>query len=194
MCSEKGQTLLELIVVISVSVIIIGALVFATIASLRNAQFSKNQSLATKLAQEGIERVRVGRDRNQCIKNLDAGVNSWNGSSTNSDCPGSGSIWNYPITGSSSNCENLTTSGKCYFTGDSFGVLTMVGYSQTTFPASLAESIPPFKRLIILSDDLNENGIVDDDPQNAKKITSVVQWTDFSGTHESRLTTILRRL
>ncbi len=62
--NEKGQTLMELIVVSSVSIIIIGALVFATISSLRNAQFAKNQAQATKLAQDGIEKVRSLRDRN----------------------------------------------------------------------------------------------------------------------------------
>ena len=52
---------------IAVSVIVVGALVFAIIASLRNAQFSKNQSQATKLAQEGIEKVRSARDRGETI-------------------------------------------------------------------------------------------------------------------------------
>jgi DNA-binding NarL/FixJ family response regulator len=41
-----------------VAIIVVGALTFATIASLRNAQFSQNQAQATKLAQEGLEKVK----------------------------------------------------------------------------------------------------------------------------------------
>lgn len=61
--NQRGQTLLEMIVVITVGIIIVGALTFATIASLRNANLAKNQAQATKLAQEGIENVRAIRDR-----------------------------------------------------------------------------------------------------------------------------------
>lgn len=190
--NQTGQTLMELIVVVAVSVIVVGALVFATIASLRNASFSKNQAQATKLAQEGIERVRAGRDRNQCISNLDTNVHSWNSNSSNTNCPGSGSIWAYQITGSSNNCENLTVSSKCYFkVVDSNGSLTMIAYNFTPstpipFPLS-AEPIAPFQRAIILSDDPATY-------QNQKTVTSIVRWTDFSGPHESKLTTILRRI
>lgn len=191
MFSDRGQTLMELLVVVSVSVIIIGALVFATISSLRNAQFSKNQAQATKLAQEGIERVKVGRDRNQCISNLDSNVRSWNGSSSNSGCLGSGSVWSYQIKGTSGNCENSTTNSKCYFTIDSRGVLTNIGYSQTAFPNSFAEGIPPdkpiFRRVVTLSDDPTSFG-------GQKTVTVIVRWTDFSGDHQSQLTTILRNL
>lgn len=185
---QSGQTLIELMVVIAVSVIVIGALVFATIASLRNAQFSKNQAQATKLAQEGIERVRVGRDRNQCITSLDINVKSWNGDSSNTNCPGPGSIWTYSITGTNSNCENPTVLSKCYFSVDSGGSLTVKGYSQTSFPQN-AEGIPTatpvFKRAITLSDDSTTFA-------SQKTVTSIVIWNDFSGQHESRLTTILR--
>ncbi len=64
MFNSKGQSLIELIIVITVGLIIIGALVFATISSLRNAQFASDQIQATKLAQEGLEKIRTLRDRN----------------------------------------------------------------------------------------------------------------------------------
>ena len=107
MSNEKGQTLIELIVVVAVSVIVTGALVFAIIASLRNASFSKNQSQATKLAQEGIERVRIGRDKNRPITNLPPVV-SWNGTGA------SNSIWNYNF---AADCEKEQqgVSTRCYF-------------------------------------------------------------------------------
>lgn len=200
MFSERGQTLLELVVVMSVSVIIIGALVFATIASLRNAQFSKNQSLAAKLAQEGIERVRVGRDRNTSITNLSASVTSWNGNSSTL-CSGStvikaDSLWCYHISG---NCDSpdLIPAGFCYFNVDSSGGLNSNGFGVNPIPsqAEVPTGNAAFRRYILLSDDLNhDKNFTTDDWLTQKEVTVVVTWTDFSGSHESRLTTILRRI
>lgn len=187
--SQSGQTLLELVVVVGVSVLVIGALVFATVSSLRNAQFSKNQTLATKLAQERIERVRTGRDRNWGINmGLGIPVSSWDGNSS-AACAGNSlikedSIWCYDIPG---NCDRLGINNICYYfkLDPSSGVLTNIG--TTTFPEIQAERVSPFRIAVTLSDD-------PDDYQKAKKVTAIVKWTDFSGDHESRLTTILRRL
>lgn len=186
---ENGQTLLELLVVLSVSVIVIGALVFATIASLRNAQFAKNQAQATKLAQDGIEKVRLGRDRNQTISSL-SGVSSWNG-----DASG-GPIWDYQF----SNCEYEqlpSSSFRCYFKIWPNGILQYIGSSENFPDSPPAEGIPPgFKRAVIISEDLDgdKNFTNDQDDNRAKKVTVIVKWTDFSGEHESRLTTFLRKL
>ena len=187
MSNENGQTLMELIVVILISVLVIVALVFGTIASLRNAQFAKNQAQATKLAQEGIERVRVGRDRNQPITISDTPVSSWNG--YGSLCTGTtdiktDSIWCYQING---NCGDSTLASPtfCYFNVDNQGRLTNL--TAASFIPSRAEDIPPFHRAIILSDDAVTFA-------SLKTVTAVVRWTDFSGPHESRLTTILRKI
>lgn len=196
---EKGQTLLELLVVLSVSVIVIGALVFATIASLRNAQFAKNQAQATKLAQDGIEKVRSGRDRNLTVLvgSLPGvtGEMSWNGSSSSPN-----SIWDYPF---SPNCEYEqvpSSSYRCYFKILPNGTLQYFG-SYENFPDSPpAEGISTlpagFKRAVIISEDLNGDKDFTNDPDDnrAKKVTVIVKWTDFSGEHESRLTTLLRKL
>lgn len=64
---SKGQSLLELIIVMAVAIIVIGALTVVTISSLRNANLSKNQLQATKFAQEGIEKVRSIRDRDGTV-------------------------------------------------------------------------------------------------------------------------------
>jgi len=192
--SEKGQSLMELIVVITVIVFVVGALTFATIASLRSANFAKNQAQATKLAQEALERVRVGRDRNRPITIPTTSVVSWNGTGNND------AIWDYHISGTtSSNCETEQpgVSGKCYFNVSATGDLTNNGFAATNFPLN-AEGIPTtdplFRRAVLLSDDLNENQLYsDDDYRNAKKATAVVIWKDASGSHQSKVTTILRR-
>lgn len=189
MFNEKGQSLIEVIVATTVGILVVTALTFAVIFSLRNAHFAKNSAQATKLAQEGIERVRTGRDRNSLITDL-VNVDSWNGAQP---------IWDYQISGNG-RCEDTAISGsRCYFNVDSNGMLTqlLAGFASTTFPSS-AESITyanqEFKRTVILTDDLNHDGTANDDYQNQKEVTVIVAWTDFAGVHESKLTTILRKL
>jgi len=60
--NTTGQSLVEMVVAIAVVLIVIVALVAVTTISVRNASFSRNQALATKYAQEGIEEARKLRD------------------------------------------------------------------------------------------------------------------------------------
>lgn len=59
---EKGSTLIEALIALSVAVAIISAIVIAVISSLSNAQFTKNQNQANHYAQEGMETVRQIRN------------------------------------------------------------------------------------------------------------------------------------
>lgn len=170
---QGGQSLMEVIIAATVGILVVSALTFATIFSLRNAGFAKTSAQATKLAQEGIERVRTGRNRNAAITgNFRIGENlitSWNG-----DANGDGALWGAQING---NCIP-----NCYFNVTNQSVLNYLG-PWPTMPSG-AEPIPPlFKRVVILSDDANW--------QTQKKVTVIVTWTDSSGPHESKLTTIL---
>jgi len=61
---DSGQSLIEVIAALAVMVLVILALIIVTTISIRNATFAKNQTLATKFAQEGIEEVRAYRDQN----------------------------------------------------------------------------------------------------------------------------------
>lgn len=179
---QAGQSLIEVIVAAAVGILVVTALTFAVIFSLRNAYFAKTSSQATKLAQEGIERVRTGRDRNECINNLAADVHSWNGNSSNTSCVGPGSIWTYSI---NTTCTN-PLNPNCYFNVTNVGVLDYL-INESSVP-DLAEPIEPnFKRVVILSDDAGSY-------TTQKKVTVIVQWTDFAGPHQSTLTTILRKL
>lgn len=166
MFSEKGQSLMELVVVIAVIIIVVSALVFATIASLRNASFSQNQAQATKLAQQGLEKVRSLRDRDT------SGSGIW---SSSTSC-GSSVPLTCPATQSS--CPTGSTN-NCYFFFNASGVLINA-------TAANSETIPPgnFKRQFF----------IEDTAVDQKKVTVVVTWTDISGPHESRLTTILRKI
>lgn len=56
--SEKGTTLVETIIALSIAVVIIGGITSLVITSLNNANYTKVQDQAESLAQEGIETVR----------------------------------------------------------------------------------------------------------------------------------------
>lgn len=168
---ESGQSLLEVIVVLAVGVVVVGSLVFATIASLRNAQFARSQTTATKLAQEGLESVRSARNRNGVIKGLFSQDITW------SDAR----LWG-------ANAITDACSKPCYFRLVGSSELDFISTQNTgkELPAGAETLDTQFKRAVILEDD-NGSG-------NSKKVTVVVSWNDFSGYHQSRLTTILRKL
>ena len=179
---ESGQSLVEVIVASVVGIFVVSALTFTTIFSLRNANFAKTSAQATKLAQEGVESVRTGRDRNRAITGLGGDPTSWDGSSS-STCSGSDaksdSIWCYQI---DSTCSNQLNP-NCYFNVISKGDVTNIGVLNNLGNGSsiptLAEQIPPnFRRVVILSDTAA-------DYTTQKKVTVIVTWTDFAGSHES---------
>lgn len=161
---QRGQSLLETIVVLSLTTIVIGALTFTTITSLRNAQFAKNLSQVTKLAQEGIEKTRSLRDRNGVVE------------LTKSDSTKTSSF--VELYDLSLSCE--ISNPNCYFNLNSDSELIEAN------AATFEEIDGVFKRQIII-----EDGI---DGDIEKKVTSIVKWSDFAGEHESKLTTILRKL
>ena len=169
--NNRGQTLLEVIVVIAVGVIIIGALVFVTISSLRNASTAKNQAQATKLAQEGLEKVRASRDRNGTIDSFSGG-NGWDSANN---------LW----TNNLSNDICIPAGSNCYLALNSSGNLIFVAFSSTT-PSIGGEQIGNFTRFVILSDDSNF--------AQWKIVEALVYWRDFAGTHESKMKTILRKI
>lgn len=64
MINQKGQTLLEILLAFSVSILVLGAIVMVITTSLNNAQYTKNQGLANSYAKEGMAIVRKTRDSN----------------------------------------------------------------------------------------------------------------------------------
>lgn len=55
---EKGQTIIEAIVALAAIFVIVAAIAVAVISAVSNSQFIKNQNLANKYAQQGMEFVR----------------------------------------------------------------------------------------------------------------------------------------
>lgn len=60
--SHAGQTLLEVVVAVGIALVVVGALTVAATNAVRNASLSRNQTQATRLAQDGIETARALRD------------------------------------------------------------------------------------------------------------------------------------
>jgi Tfp pilus assembly protein PilW len=162
--SERGQNLIELIIVMAVAIIVVGSLTFATISSLRNSVFSQNQSQAVKLTQEGLEKVRSIRNRNEIgsVSYIKADSSLANRFSD---------LFTADL------CKNI-----CYLIFNSFGVLvgtTSVGFETNSLPEG-------FERQIQIQD-IGDGSL-------EKEVTTVVRWSDYSGIHQSIQTTILRKL
>lgn len=176
--TERGQSLIELIVVTAVAVIVMGALTFATIASLRNAAFSKSQSQATKLAQDGLERMRGLRDRDLDIETLNIPDNSGETGKIVFS-----SVWEHFL--SRDFCNKSSENSPCLFKFAN-GVLTQINDPKDAEGTDL-------KRYIEIFDTSSCDGI-SECFKFQKEVRVVVYWVDSSGTHESRLTTILRNV
>ena len=64
MKQQRGQTLVEILIGISIVGVIITAVTIAISASLNNTTFAKNQSIAAQYAQEGMEIVKQMQSSN----------------------------------------------------------------------------------------------------------------------------------
>lgn len=158
--SQTGQSLIEVIVAATVGILVLTALTFATLFSLRNANFSKTSAQATKLAQEGIEMVRTLRDR-------DGSVIFTADSTTTSKFS---DLWGIQMSNSCTPCYFSLTSG--------------LNQSVATSFDNLGNGL---ERQIQISEDATNWNI-------QKIVTVIVRWIDSTGPHESKLTTILRKL
>lgn len=58
MGNNRGQTLLEAVIALSVLVIVLGAVATSVLTSINNSSFIKQQNQANKLAQQGMEYIR----------------------------------------------------------------------------------------------------------------------------------------
>lgn len=193
---QNGQSLVEVVVALSVAAVIITALLIVVITSLRNAQLSQTQSRATKYAQEGLEKVRAIRDRDGTVSSLT--IASQANSSSRSCTSG------IPTKFSDLYCNNLAnicpsapsgsglTGNVCYFKLDA----NNLSLTYAPGPANLAEDIMDgttktgLTREVIIFDNNSP------DPnayKNEKQVIVKVKWNDSAGPHESNLQTILTK-
>lgn len=96
--------MVELLIALGIAVLIIIALIQSVVMSMKNSQFAKNQNLATRYSQEGIEKIRSVRD----VLGWQVFYTTYNGTSK---CLGTGdsSTWVDKLTGCAVNIDNLFT-------------------------------------------------------------------------------------
>lgn len=168
--NQKGQSLVEVLVALSIAALVVIALVILVLSGLKNAQFAQSQTKATKLAQEGIEKVKVVRDRNGVI-NVTSSTN-WGCSACNFD-----KVWSYQLSNATpcaTRPSGITT--NCYFKIDSDG--------QSLREAANEVLADGFTRQIIFTDSATSY-------TSEKTIKVQVAWQDSAGSHQSNLETIL---
>lgn len=68
-----GQSLVEVLISLSIAIAVLSAITVAVVYSLRNAQFSKNQNLATHYASQGMEVIRQIRDTKSSLNGYSGG-------------------------------------------------------------------------------------------------------------------------
>ena len=166
--NEYAQTLLELTIVAGLTIMVISAVSISSVIGLRNSQFAQNQSAATKLAEDGIEKIRSLRGRNWsvCLSSVDS--KRW------------GELYSTPSfnasevilkTAPSSICPGITNGQQFLFA------------TSASLPDLSPTSDSPFTRRLYL-EKLSPNEI---------KVTSRVTWSDYSGSHNSELVTIFTK-
>lgn len=70
---EKGQSLIEVLIVLTVSIMVLVALVALVVVGLKNAQFAQSQAKATKYAQQTLDNIKSIKDRDLNVNLLIVG-------------------------------------------------------------------------------------------------------------------------
>lgn len=174
--NNKGQSLIELLVALGLLTVVITILSIATITGLQNSQYSKNQAQATKLSQEGLEKVRTVRDRNYTVCGP-AGVTVWN------------SIYDVPMSCQApASCSYVLATAATPPPPGCIATEFWLNNVNITQPEQIVAEGASFSRIITIRD----YGTPADITQ--KEITVTVSWTDLSGTHSSKIVTVLAKL
>lgn len=176
MNNAKGQSLLELVIGLSLISVVIGAIAIITTYSLRNAQFSKNQAQATKLAQENLEKIKAIRAASYGI--CYSGV-------ANNSCVGWDNIWGHDFTILGGTTGEKYKINTCTLSGQTQSKPYCMEYDTSSSPAPVAGNANFSSEIRILNEGAYDSG--------QKKVISRVYWTDNSGSHQSDLVTILSR-
>lgn len=176
---QAGQTLIELVISIALMLIIITGVTVLTVKGLQNSQFSRNQVQATKLAQEGIEKMRTIRDNNFTVCGWATSINTvapnglWS-----ADCSGSGC--RYLIQEVASTCGSTSTSSLWINLAPNNSAVESKTVSGVTF-----------KRVVTVTNGTDLTGALN---TSVKNINVTVFWTDSAGPHTSNIETVLTKL
>lgn len=162
----KGQSLLEMVIALGLVLAVISAVAIVTLNSMQNSQFSKNQVQATKLAQDGIDKVRTIKSRNYTVCGLTPTA-KWRDFFTDKTCP------------TSADCVyQLRSTSACGGTDP-----VSLNPTSASSPEQITLDGVTFSRIVTV---VNYESVI-----NRKEVTVTVSWTDISGPHSSKLVTVL---
>lgn len=165
--TDKGQTLIELVIALGLILIVITAITLTNIGGLRGSQFSQHQVVATKLAQEALDITRSIRDKGGTVCGPAANTtNNFSGLWPISACP------------APSGCKYvlMTTAGSC-----SGSPSSQFWLSSSANPEIIFQNNLNFQRQITIFDNV----------ASQKEIKVTVTWVDESGSHQSNLSSFL---
>jgi Tfp pilus assembly protein PilV len=177
--NQQGQSLVEVVIALGIAVIIVIAFTNATITSVRNSQFSKNQNLSTKYAQESLELIRAVRDQNTSASVTDGGsLSTW------------GDLWGIDlydtsatgVTGMTGYCFNLDKS-TLHLTKRTFVNPCADKDASGVVQDENLDGLNLFYRKINITNADND--------KNKKQINVRVYWSDSRGQHNTDVTTFL---
>ena len=168
--SLRGQTLVEVIISVAVAVVLSVSLVAVTLMTQRASRSARNNTQASKLAQENIEQIRVFRDRNgfSALPTIDT-------TNPTSECyvlnaSGSPSSWSFGSKRTSCT-SNTTTMITC--TGSL--CQESIPFSGITFYRKILMTTPlppPNKKLFTVSVNWIESGVL----KTASEQTYLSDW------------------
>lgn len=165
----KGQSLVEVVIGLSVAIVVITALIILVVNSLRNAQFATNQSIATKYAQEGMEIVKTIKERD--VEAITGDLNYTDGG-TQKLVSQFSNLWLINLV---NGYFILVAGNKLNYTGN-----------QATYETVGIN----YQRQVIIEDD---NNLTSGTAGYEKRVTVKVTWSDASGQHESNIQSVLTK-
>lgn len=177
--NQKGQNILELVVGLGLVAVVAVAISVVTVNALKNSQFSKNQSQATKLAQETLEKVRT-------VRNSNFGVCSEAQMIAGSTCYAWDEIWSNQFGTISNDC---IANGTCTYILDG-ACDTSFGIGIESRPFCLKHSETPLD----LGGGFSGQVFIEDEQGDQKRVTVRVYWSDTTGQHNSDLVTVISRI
>lgn len=68
--NSRGSTLVEVLIAVALAVVVVVAMISLGVTSQRNANFSKNQVIATNLSKQGVEIARSIRDEQSRVESI----------------------------------------------------------------------------------------------------------------------------
>ena len=161
--NQKGQSLLEIAVSLGLVALIITILTITTLNGLRNSQFAKNQVLASSYAQQGVELIKVMRQKD-CVIKLSGTTQTYKWFDDNGEPL---LIWT-----STDAAFSPTEGNNNYFIPNTSN--TTCELVQNNLGESLEDGL--FIRRTKL--EIVSTGVL--------RVTVIVNWTDFSGEHEAK--------